>query len=300
MLAYRHAFHAGNHGDVLKHVVWVHLLRHLNLKDKGYRVVDTHAGAGRYALDSPQARKRGEYLQGIGRLWDRHDAPPAVADYLRVVRRANPDGELRVYPGSPLIASWLMRPQDELRLFERHPADHAALAGLFAGRPGAPGSPTPNDAAAPRHAALIGQADGFAGLKSQLPPPTRRALVLIDPSYEGLGDYARVVDAVEEALQRLASAVTMIWYPVVAKPGAERMLRGLKRLAGDRWLHARLAVQRPDAAGFGLAGSGVFVVHPPFTLRSQLHAALPWLAEALAQFGGARGEVDAPGAAPAA
>jgi len=183
MLAYRHAFHAGNHADVLKHLVLVQLIRHLGLKDKGFRIVDTHAGAGLYELDSVQALKKGEFLQGIGRLWDSPQPPPLVADYLHQIRAHNPDGNLRRYPGSPQLARQLQRPQDQLRLFELHPAEQQALQQMVGGMSGIE----------------LRQADGFAALKSQLPPPTRRALVLVDPSYEGHADYTRVLDALGDA-----------------------------------------------------------------------------------------------------
>jgi len=271
MLAYRHAFHAGNHADVLKHIVLIRLLRHMNLKDKAYRMVDTHAGAGLYALDSPQAQKKGEHLQGIARLWARNDLPEPVADYLQCVRQLNPDGILHIYPGSPWLAQALARPQDQLRLFELHPSEHRALHETMGGAPGVE----------------IRLADGFDSLKSQLPPPSRRAVVLIDPSYEGLGDYERVLDTVREAVKRFAGCVVMVWYPVVSKPGAATMVQGLKALAPGAWLHARMAVQATDARGFGLAGSGVVVLNPPHTLQAQMHALLPWLSGALAQHAGA-------------
>lgn len=271
MLAYRHAFHAGNHADVLKHIVLMLLLRHMNLKEKGYRMVDTHAGAGLYALDSPQAQKKGEYLQGIARLWSREDLPPIVADYRQLVAQANADGELRHYPGSPSLALMLLRPQDQLRLFELHPSEYPALLARVGASRGVE----------------LRQADGFAALKSQLPPPTRRALVLVDPSYEGHGDYARVLDMLADALRRFAQGVYMVWYPVVAKPGAAAMVQGLKSLAPKGWLHARLSVQPTDALGFGLAGSGIFVLNPPYLLHGQLQALLPWLVQALGQHAGA-------------
>ena len=267
MLAYRHAFHAGNHADVLKHLVLVQLLHHLTRKDKGLRVVDTHAGAGLYALDSPQAQKKGEYLQGIARLWAARDAPEAVADYLEQLRRVNADGALRHYPGSPLLVQALLRPQDQLRLYELHPTDHQALQALLGTAKGVE----------------VRQADGFALLRSQLPPPTRRALVLIDPSYEGHADYGRVLAALGDALRRFAQGVYMVWYPVVAKPGAAALVQGLKALAPHGWLHARLDVQQPDNQGFGLLGSGVVVLNPPYTLHACLRVALPWLAQALGQ-----------------
>jgi 23S rRNA (adenine2030-N6)-methyltransferase len=272
MLAYRHAFHAGNHADVLKHMVLVQLMRHMALKDKGYRIVDTHAGAGQYALGSPQALKKGEYLQGIARLWAIESTPPPpVADYLQQLRRLNPDGALRLYPGSPLLARQLLRPQDQLRLFELHPSEVPALQALLGHVKGVE----------------LRQADGFAALKSQLPPPTRRALVLIDPSYEGHADYGLVLDAVGEGLRRLAQAVLMVWYPVVTKPGAAALVQGLKALAPQGWLHARLDVQQPDAQGFGLTGSGLMIINPPHTLHAQLRTTLPWLVQVLAQHAGA-------------
>jgi 23S rRNA (adenine2030-N6)-methyltransferase len=272
MLAYRHAFHAGNHADVLKHVVLVRLLRHLNLKEKAYRVVDTHAGAGSTALHDADARKTGEYINGIQRLWQRQDLPEAVADYVQLVRRHNPDGELEHYPGSPVLARMLLRGQDQLRLFELHPADHALLQQMLGASKGV----------------TVALADGFIALKGQLPPSMRRALVLIDPSYEGLGDYTRVVDTLDDALKRFTAGMYMVWYPVVQKPGVLPMLRALKALAPKGWLHAQLQVQAPDAHGFGLLGSGVFVINPPYTLFAELQRTLPWLADALGQYVGAR------------
>lgn len=270
MLAYRHAFHAGNHADVLKHIVLLRLLRHMNLKVKAYRVVDTHAGAGLYALDSAEALKKGEYLQGVARLWERTDLPEAVADYLQCVRACNTDAALRRYPGSPWLAQRLLRSQDQLRLFELHPADHRLLSEVFASARGVE----------------LQQRDGFAALKSQLPPPSRRGLVLIDPSYEGLGDYTRVLEAMRDALKRFADGMYMIWYPLVGKPGADALVQGLKTLAPSGWVHARLSVQATDALGYGLAGSGVVVINPPYTLHAQLQLVLPWLTDALAQHAG--------------
>jgi 23S rRNA (adenine2030-N6)-methyltransferase len=241
------------------------LLRHLLRKDKGFRVVDTHAGTGLYELQSPQALKKREFEHGIGRLWTRSDAPPAVADYLEQVRALNDSGALQRYPGSPWLMLAMLRPQDQLRLFELHPAEHSALLALLGKRRGV----------------QVQHADGFTALKGQLPPPTRRALVLIDPSYEGQADYARVLDTVRDALGRFAGGMLMVWYPVVGKPGAADMVQRLKALAPRGWLHAQLVVQPLDALGFGLAGSGVLVLNPPHTLHAQLQTALPWLVQAL-------------------
>ena len=271
MLAYRHAFHAGNHADVLKHVVLMRVLRHMNAKDKGYRYVDTHAGAGGYSLEGRYARQKGEYEQGIGRLWARDDLPEPVADYVERVRDFNPGGRLEQYPGSPAFARMLLRPQDQMRLFERHPTDHRILAAYLGATKGVE----------------VHDGDGFEGLKGQLPPSTRRGVVLIDPSYEGNGDYPRVVATLRDALARFAEGVYLVWYPQVTKLEAAQLPRRLEALAPKGWLHARLTVQQPDAQGFGLAGSGVFVINPPYTLHEQLRAVLPWLTDVLGQYDGA-------------
>lgn len=269
MFAYRHAFHAGNHADVLKHVVLAALLAHLNAKPKGWRYVDTHAGAGGYSLEGRYAQKKAEFEHGIERVLARSDAPPIVADYVELVRRFNPPGALEQYPGSPAIAQMLARPQDQLRLSELHPTDHRILAAYLGKAPGV----------------QVAHVDGFEALKSHLPPPTRRGLVLIDPSYEGqrgAGEYARVVAALREALQRFAEGTYMVWYPRVARVEAAQLPRRLRALAPKGWLEARMDVQKAEQ-GFGLAGSGVFVINPPHTLHAQLREALPWLTDTMRQ-----------------
>ncbi len=271
MLAYRHAFHAGNHADVLKHITLSLLLQYMNRKDKPYRVVDTHAGAGGYSLEGDYAQKKGEYLQGIARLWDRDDLPQAVAEYVDLVRSFNPDGALEQYPGSPAFAQMLMRPTDQFRAFELHPTDHRILASYLGSS----------------KRAEVSMADGFEGLKSQLPPSTRRALVIMDPSYEGHGDYGKVVRSLRDGLERFAEGVYMVWYPQVQKLEAAQLPKRLESLAPKGWLHARLTVQRPDSQGFGLAGSGVFIINPPYTLHDQMLEILPYLTDVLGQYDGA-------------
>ncbi|MEO6410651.1 MAG: 23S rRNA (adenine(2030)-N(6))-methyltransferase RlmJ [Burkholderiaceae bacterium] len=272
MLAYRHAFHAGNHADVLKHMVYAMVLRHMNAKDKPYRVVDTHAGAGGYSLEGRYAQKKGEYEVGIGRLWLRDDLPPELADYVGLVRSFNPQGRLEQYPGSPAFAAMLLRSQDQLRAFELHPTDHRILASYLA-------------AQAVR--CEVYDVDGFDGLKSQVPPWSRRAVVLIDPSYEGQRDYLRVIASLREAVERFADGVYMVWYPQVTKLEAARLPKRLEALAPKGWLHARLTVQEPDSQGFGLAGSGIFIFNPPHTLHARLLELLPYLIEVLGQYEGA-------------
>lgn len=284
MFSYRHAFHAGNHADVLKHVVLVHLLRHLASKETPFWVIDAHAGAGTYALEGEWASKRREYVDGIGRLWGREDAPPAVADFLAVVRAMNPDGRLRHYPGSPFIALHHLRDKDRLRLFEFHANESLALAR--------------NVAAIGRHATrrtIIDAADGFAGIQALLPPPPRRALILIDPSYEDKRDYARVVAALRDALGRFATGCYAIWYPVVQRRDPAEMVRKLRRIPGLRWLHASLSVRAASPDGLGLNGGGMFVVNPPWTLEAALRECLPWLVAALRQDAGARWELESGG-----
>ena len=197
MLAYRHAFHAGNHADVLKHTVLALVLQHMNQKEKGWRYVDTHAGAGGYSLEGEYAKKRGEYEQGIAKLLDRSDLPAPLADLVTLVRAFNDGKTIRQYPGSPAIAQMTMRPQDQLRLFEIHPTDHKILASYLGDVAGVE----------------IKLQDGFASLKSVLPPPTRRGVVLIDPSYEIKTDYTRTLAALREALALFGDAVVIVWLP---------------------------------------------------------------------------------------
>ena len=268
MLSYRHGFHAGMHADVLKHVVLVQLLRYLTQKDKPLWFVDTHAGAAAYALDDGYAAKSREYETGIARLWARADLPQAVADYVAQVRALNPDGALRRYPGSPQLALQLLRQQDRLRLFELHSSESRLLQQYFRG-------------AEPR--VIVQAGDGFAGLQAVLPPPSRRALVLIDPSYEDKNDYRRVLAALRDAQKRFRPGVYAVWYPQVQRRESRQFPEQLKQLQEQDWLHVTLTVKKPVAGGLGLHGSGVFVLNPPWLLPKALDLALPYLASALAQ-----------------
>jgi 23S rRNA (adenine2030-N6)-methyltransferase len=281
VLAYRHAFHAGNHADVLKHLVLVQVLQHLNTKDKGWRLVDTHAGAGGYSLQGGFAAQRREFERGIARLVGRPEGaaalPAPVRDYVGVVRRFNGGDRLAAYPGSPAIALLHRRAQDQLRLYELHPTEHRILAEHFAHEPGVE----------------VHAGDGYAAIKAMLPPPTRRGLVLIDPPYEIKTDYAKTLGALREALTRFPEGLVMVWLPQLALVEAAQLPQRLKAaadtLARRGWLHARLTVAQVDARGFGLAGSSVFVANPPHTLHDALAPVLPWLARELAQFDSAKG-----------
>lgn len=272
MLSYRHAFHAGNHADVLKHLVLVQLTRYLGQKEKPFWVVDTHAGAGAYALDSAYASKLQEFREGVGRLWERKDLPAALAGYLDLVRRMNPEGRLKAYPGSPFFTLWTLREQDRLRLFELHSKDARLLAENF-------------ESAARQ--VVVSPTDGFAGLKASLPPPSRRGLVLIDPSYEEKQDYERVVKALKDALQRFSGGVYAVWYPQLTRLEAHELPQRLKRLPGGKWLHVALRVREPAKEGFGMHGSGMFILNPPWTLYETLAEVMPYLVSVLGLDSGA-------------
>jgi 23S rRNA (adenine2030-N6)-methyltransferase len=268
MLSYRHAFHAGNHADVLKHFVEVQLLRYLTQKDKPFWYIDTHAGAGCYELDRGYATQNAEYESGIARLWERDDLPVALADYVALVKGINPDGVLQLYPGSPLVAQELLRDGDKMRLFELHPSDSALLQDNFAGF----GSQV-----------LLQTADGFGALKALLPPPPRRALVLIDPPYEDKQDYQRVVFALGEGLKRFASGVYAIWYPQLQRTDAQQLPEQLKKLPVKSWLNVALTVQAKGEDGFGMHGSGMFILNPPWNLHAVLQEVMPYLVRYLGQ-----------------
>jgi len=272
LFSYRHAFHAGNHADVLKHAVLIHMLDYLNRKDTPYWVVDTHAGAGLYALDSDWAAKNAEFADGIGRLWQRDDLPPLLASYLERVRRYNPDGRLRHYPGSPWLTLDALRERDRLRLFEMHPTESDVLVGNL----------EQLDKTALRQTTIYAT-DGFEGMKALLPPPPRRGLVLIDPSYEDKQDYRRTLNAVKEGLKRFATGTYAVWYPLVQRREATELARHLDNLQVKSWLHVSLTVKKPAADGLGLHGSGMFVVNPPWTLHAALREAMPVLTRLLAQ-----------------
>jgi len=282
LFSYRHAFHAGNHADVLKHAILVHVLDYLNRKDAPYWVVDTHAGAGLYRLDSDWSSKNAEHADGLARLWDREDMPELLAAYVARIRAYNPGGRLRRYPGSPWLALDAMREKDRLRLFELHPNESDVLAHNLEERGGIALRQT-----------TIYATDGFEGMKALLPPPTRRGLALIDPSYEDKRDYRRAFNAVKEGVKRFATGVYAVWYPLVQRVEAGELARQLPNLPVKSWLHATLAVKKPAADGFGLHGSGMFLVNPPWTLAAQLKEALPWLKEVLAQDDRARYTLDA-------
>jgi len=300
MFSYRHAFHAGNHADVLKHTVLIAMLRHLLQKDTALTVFDTHAGAGLYRLDGEYAETSGEAANGFLKLLaalKKPSAPtkkgaaatksiadgvaPILQDYIDLVASFNAPGSHKVYPGSPFIIQHLLGERDKLKVFEIHPTDVKTLSANI------------KQLEAGRQVAVLRE-DGFEGIKKFLPPPARRALVLSDPSYEIKNDYARVVAMVADSLTRFATGTYAVWYPIIPRPEAHDVPRKLKTLAtkaGKSWLNATLTIKSSkltsDDAGDvirpGLPASGMFIINPPHTLKAALQLALPQLVEVLGQ-----------------
>jgi len=286
MLSYRHAFHAGNHADVLKHMVTIQLLRYLGQKETPYMVVDTHAGAGVYALDGNYASKNAEYETGIAPLWDRTDLPAALAEYVQLVKDLNPSGKMRYYPGSPYCANVVMREQDRLRLFELHTTESKVLADNFR-KLDAHAAEQGQRPSGRGKRVMIERGDGFQALKALLPPPSRRAVVLIDPPYEDKRDYQRVKETLQDALVRFPTGTYAIWYPILQRIESRQFHDRLKRLGAKSWLNVSLSICSPSPDGFGLHSSGMFVLNPPWTLEATLKEVMPYLVKVLGRDSGA-------------
>jgi 23S rRNA (adenine2030-N6)-methyltransferase len=263
---YRHAYHAGNHGDVLKHVVLTRLLAHLNGKEKPYRVIDAHAGIGLYALDGIEAEKTREWEGGVGKM----TAPFApeiealLAPWRAILASFNFDGGLRHYPGSPEIAARMMRQGDRMTANELHPEDSETLAAHFR-----------RD-----RQVKVTSLDAETCVKATLPPPERRGLILIDPPYEQRDEAARAVRTLAAGLNRFATGIFMLWYPVKANGDGETCLEAAKALGVPGTLMAELRIREVFKQG-GLAGSGVIIVNAPWKLDEELALILPALADRL-------------------
>lgn len=267
MLSYRHAFHAGNHADVLKHFVFSQVLQYFNQKEKPYWVIDTHAGAGMYGLKSEFAQKNAEFEDGVARLINAKNLPVALENFKKIVLNFNQNNGLTVYPGSPKIAEYCCREQDKLRLFELHPSDFKLLTENFSGN---------------EKQTKVLQQDGFVGIKACLPPPTKRAVVLVDPPYEVKDDYEKVVETIKDSLKRFATGTYLIWYPLLQRPEPQWMIKNLSHLNISSWLNVTLSVQTPASDGFGMYGSGMFVINPPWTLPKVLDESIPTMKQLLA------------------
>ncbi|WP_095086340.1 23S rRNA (adenine(2030)-N(6))-methyltransferase RlmJ [Mesorhizobium sophorae] len=265
---YRHAYHAGNFADVVKHVVLTRLLDYLKQKDKAFRVIDTHAGIGRYDLSSVEAQKTGEWQGGIGRLIDASFAAPVtalLAPYLETVRSLNPEGGIQKYPGSPMIARHLLRKQDRLSAIELHPKDVAKLRTLFAGD----------------FQTRVIELDGWLALGAHLPPKEKRGLVLIDPPFEEAGEFERLVDGLIRAHKRWPGGIYALWYPIKDRKAIIAFRKALKQSGIPKLLDIEFEI-RPASSQPSLDGSGLLVVNPPFTLEGELRTLLPALHRVLA------------------
>jgi 23S rRNA (adenine2030-N6)-methyltransferase len=277
MLSYRHAFHAGNHADVLKHFVFSQVLQYFNRKEKPYWVIDTHAGAGLYRLFEGYAQKNGEFKDGIARLLATKDLPPELTNFCELISSFNLEEQLSFYPGSPSIAADLCRADDKLRLFELHPQDFELLSDNFIRQ---------------KQQVKIQQLDGFSGLKSCLPPSTKRAVILIDPSYEIKDDYDRVTESIKDSMKRFATGTYCIWYPLLQREEPATMLENLLEMQSGDWLSVTLSVEHPSEDGFGMFGSGMIVINPPWTLPKTLEICMPTLKDILAKDDGAAFTLD--------
>lgn len=269
MLSYRHGFHAGNHADVLKHWACVLMAEYMGEKGKPYWYIDTHGGAGAYSLDSDQSLKTQEFKGGIHALWQKK-APSVFSTYIDIIKSLNKSDKLKLYPGSPWFVTQCFDQGDRARLFELHPQDFKLLNRNFGGN----------------RSIKVEMQDGFLGLKSILPPPTKRALVVIDPPYEQPKEYDLVVDNVAQSLKRFATGVYAIWYPLINRNNkqnaSERMVAKLKKLGAKSTLEVNFWVSGKDEEA-GMYGSGLFIINPPWKLESQLKEGLPFLVETLGQ-----------------
>ena len=288
MFSYRHAFHAGNHADVLKHAILISIVKYMTEKPVPLTVIDTHAGAGLYRMDSELSAISAEAQEGIQLIL----AQPHLAksklltEYLGLLHDFNPSPKSKLYPGSPFIVQHLLNDFDKLKLFELHPTDTRLLQQHVA------------QLKVARQVAVL-RADGFEGMKKFLPPAQRRALVVMDPSYEIKTDYSKVLVSIQDALKRFATGTYLVWYPLIARAEAHDLPKRLKTMAQQSkrdWLHVSLIVKSSKFTALpselldggkqkrpGLPGSGVFVINPPYTLNAELQEAMPELVSLLGQ-----------------
>jgi 23S rRNA (adenine2030-N6)-methyltransferase len=264
LLSYQHEYHAGNHADVLKHTVLALLIQALKRKPAAFRVIDSHAGSGVYDLGSQMAQHGREFETGVALVRQASAPPPSVRPYLEVLDALNGAGALRDYPGSPELALRLLREQDHLELFELHPQAATALQKRYA-----------HNAQVHVH-----RRDGFEGLVAVVPPQERRRIALIDPAYEEKDDFGRVADLVGACRKRWANGVYMVWYPLIRRAGADRLIAALRESMIPRTLRVELEVA-PNSDG--LKGSGLVIANLPFQVEAELRTLVPWLGRVLAQ-----------------
>lgn len=267
---YRHAFHAGNFADVIKHIILTRLIEYLKLKPAAFRVIDTHAGIGRYSLTGDEAKRSPEWMDGVAKLLkaDLAAKPKAlIQPYLDVIAGENQNGTLARYPGSPLLARKLFRPQDRLSALELHPADYRKLRDLLEGDV----------------QARVSELDGWLALNAYVPPKEKRGLVLVDPPFEEEGEWTRLVEGLAKAHKKWATGLYALWYPLKEPREVNRFATDLKATGIPKMLRAELLVERAVAGK--LYGSGMILVNPPFVLEDELKSILPALVKALGRDG---------------
>tara|TARA_R110000787_G_scaffold256275_1_gene361568 strand:- start:7161 stop:8015 length:855 start_codon:yes stop_codon:yes gene_type:complete len=269
VLSYRHAFHAGNFADVLKHSVLTLVLEYMTRKDKGFYYIDSHSGAGMYQLADEYAQKTGEYKDGIAKLIENDDLPEALQPYIDLVKILNENsiddnGEITLYPGSPGIARQFTRRQDSVHLFELHPTDIEHL----------------KEYSQRWNKSHVKQSDGYQGVLGLVPPPNRRGVVLIDPPYELKEDYIKAVRTIVNAYKKFATGTYILWYPVVKRELVEQMQSAFTKSDVRNVLQVEYC-QKTDTQEYGMTGTGLFIVNPPWQLTKQLEEILPYLIEKL-------------------
>ncbi|MCX7102542.1 MAG: 23S rRNA (adenine(2030)-N(6))-methyltransferase RlmJ [Methylobacter sp.] len=264
MLSYRHAFHAGNFADVLKHIILILNLEYLTKKDKPFCCMDTHAGPGKYDLEGDYALKNREFDSGIAKLWQREDLPDSVAHYLSLVKRFNSTDNLSRYPGSPLITKQLLREKDRLCLYELHSTEFKLLTEI----------------ANKDKRMHVFHADGLTASLKQLPPFEKRGLILLDPSYEIKSDYQQVVETLIAMHKRFASGTYALWYPVIERARNKKLELALRNCGIKNIQLFELGI-RADSNEHGMTASGMIVINPPWTLAPEMKQVLPWLADIL-------------------
>lgn len=264
---YRHAYHAGNFADVVKHIILTRIVLYLQRKEQAFRVMDTHAGIGRYDLKGTEAGKTSEWVNGVGRLMGAKLNPQVaelLAPYLDIIRAENVDGQMRHYPGSPLIVRHLLRKQDRLSALELHPQDAKLLAEVFEGD----------------FQTRVTELDGWLALGAHLPPKEKRGLVLIDPPFEVGGEFDRLVEGLARAHKRFSGGTFALWYPVKDIQQLRRFTDMLADTGIPKILRTELMIRAPSAEP-RLDGTGMIIVNPPFTLEAELQTILPALSKIL-------------------
>jgi 23S rRNA (adenine2030-N6)-methyltransferase len=268
MLSYRHAFHAGNFADVLKHNTLTLILNYMTRKEKGFTYIDSHSGAGMYQLNEDYAQKTGEYKNGIEKLLNNSNIPEALVDYIEIINKINTietgRAQLTLYPGSPGIARHILRRQDSAHLFELHPSDYELLTEFT------------------QHwrKSFVKKSDGYQGILALVPPPSRRAVVLIDPPYELKDDYSKAVQTIISGYQKFATGTYILWYPVVKRQLIEKMAQQFTESNLKNLLQVEFCVHA-DNDEYGMTGSGLFIVNPPWQLAKQMEEVLPYLVTTL-------------------